>query len=78
MEEIAYPDIDDYLQYFPTELFSPGRAVNSGQRFGSDVHIYGISLFTHFLDGFYERDIIRRIWEELGRRKNPRLENFDL
>ena len=77
MEEVAYPEADDYLQYVSTVLLSPSRSIDSGARFGSDLHIYGISLFAHFLDGFYERDLIRQIWVEIAAQKSPRLENFD-
>jgi hypothetical protein len=77
MEEVAFPDVDDYLQYVPTVLLSPSRSINSGARFSSDLHVYGISLFAHFLDGFYERDIVRQIWQEISARANSRLENFD-
>ena len=77
MEEVAYPDVDDYLQYLPSFLNSPRRALNSGNRLGSDFHIYGTSIFSHFLDQRYSRQLNRLIWEELARRSSARLEHFD-
>ena len=77
MEEVAYPHIDDYLQYLPSFLDVPHRALNSGSRFGSGFHIYGTSIFSHFLDQHYGRQVNRLIWEELGRRSSAGLEHFD-
>ena len=77
MEEVAYPEIDDYLQYLPSFFKSPQRAVNSGSRLGPDFHIYGSAIFSHFLDQRYSRQLNRLIWEELARRSSARLEHFD-
>ena len=77
MEEVAYPEVDDYLQYVPSFLRSPEKSLDSGNRFSSDFHIYGASIFAHFLDQRYGRFMIRAIWEELGRSENAHLENFD-
>ena len=77
MEEVAYPEVDDYLQYVSSFLGYPEKSLDSGNRFSSDFHIYGASIFAHFLDQRYGRYLIRTIWEELGRRANAHLENFD-
>ena len=77
MEEVAYPHVDDYLQYLPSFLNSPHRALNSGSRLGGDFHIYGTSIFSHFLDQRYGREVNLWIWEELARRSSARLEHFD-
>jgi len=77
MEEVAYPKVDDYLQYIPSFLLSPEKALDSGSRLSSDFRMYGASIFAHFLDQRYKRSLIRAIWEELGRRANARPENFD-
>ncbi len=77
MEEVAYPAVDDYLQYLPSFLGAPQRALNSGNRVGADFHIYGTSIFSHFLDQQYGRHVNRLIWEEVGRRGNARLDNFN-
>lgn len=77
MEEVAYPEVDDYLQYLPSFLGAPQRALNSGSRVGADFHIYGTSIFSLFLDQRYGRHVNRLIWEEMGRRGHARLENFN-
>ena len=77
MEEVAYPEVDDYLQYLPSFLGSPHRALNSGSRVGADFHIYGTSIFSLFLDQRYGPHVNRLIWEEIGRRGDARLEHFN-
>ena len=77
MEEVVYPDVDDYLQYLPSFLGSPHRALNSGSRVGADFHIYGTSIFSLFLEQRYGPHVNRLIWEEVGRRGNARLEHFN-
>ena len=75
MEEVAYPHIDDYLQYLPHFLSIPQRALNSGRRGSS--HTYGTAIFSHFLDQHYSRDLNRLIWEELKERQSVDLAHFD-
>jgi hypothetical protein len=78
MEEVAFPEVDDYLQYVSSLLDQTERSIDSGSRFNtSDLHIYGISLFAHFLDQRFERALIRLTWEEIGRTFNAELANFD-
>ncbi len=75
MEEVAYPHIDDYLQYLTYFLSEPQRALNSG-KYGT-LHTYGSAIFSHFLDQRYSRELNRLIWEEVGRRKSVNLDHFD-
>ena len=75
MEEVAYPHIDDYLQYLTYFLSEPQRALNSGP-YGS-LHTYGAAIFSFFLDQRYGRELNRLIWEELGQRKSVHLDHFD-
>ena len=77
MEEVAYPEADDYLQYVRHFLAHPDRSLNSGSGLSSDYHMYGASLFAHFLDQRFERSLIRAIWEEVGRQASASLEHFD-
>ncbi len=77
MEEVAYPEVNDYLQYLSGFLRQPEKSLDSGSSFSSDYHIYGAALFAHFLDRRHERQLIRAIWEELGRRASAGLEHFD-
>jgi len=77
MEEVAYPEVNDYLQYLSGFVGQPGKSLNSGSGFSADYHIYGACLFAHFLDLRHGRDLIRAIWEELGSRSSAGLEHFD-
>ena len=74
MEEVAYPHIDDYLQYLIHFLSIPHRALNSN---ANDSHTYGSAIFSHFLDQHYGRDLNRLIWEELKERQSVNLDHFD-
>lgn len=75
MEEVAYPHIDDYLQYLTYFLSEPHRALNSG--FYRSLHTYGSAIFSYFLDQRYGRALNRQIWEEIGERKSVHLNHFD-
>ena len=75
MEEVAYPHIDDYLQYLTYFLGEPQRAVNSGVY--QSLHTYGSAIFSHFLDERYSRELNRLLWEELKERKSVHLDHFD-
>ena len=75
MEEVAYPHIDDYLQYLTYFLSEPHRAFNSGVY--RSLHTYGSAIFSYFLDQRYGRALNRQIWEEVGRRKSVHLDHFD-
>ena len=75
MEEVAYPHIDDYLQYLTYFLSEPHRALNSGV-FRS-LHTYGSAIFSYFLDQRYGRALNRQIWEEVGQHKSVHLDHFD-
>ena len=75
MEEVAYPHIDDYLQYLTYFLSEPRRALNSGRP--RELHLYGSAIFSFFLDQRYGRELNRLIWEELGQRKSVNLDHFD-
>ena len=73
MEEVAYPEADDYLQYLCDFIRSPERSLESptpGRR------VYGSAIFSHFLDQRYGRQVVREIWEEHARRESASLDNF--
>jgi hypothetical protein len=76
MEEVAYPEVDDYLIYLCSFLLDNSRSLDSG-RAGRDNHIYGATVFPHFLDQRYGRQVIRQIWEEHAMWANADLSNFD-
>ena len=75
MEEVAYPHINDYLQYLIHFLGEPQRALNSG--LPGKNHTYGSAIFSLFLDQRYGRELNRLIWEEVGQRKSVNLDHFD-
>ena len=76
MEEVAYPEVDDYLQYVPSVLRQPERALESGN-FTAETRIYGSAIFAHFLAQRFDRDLIRSVWEEMGVSNHARLVNFE-
>ena len=71
MEEVAYPHIDDYLQYLNHFLGKPYRALNSGACNSS--RIYGSALFSHFLDQRYGPALKPLIREELKQHPPDRI-----
>jgi hypothetical protein len=73
MEEVAHPEVDDYLQYLRYFLDQPERALES--ELGD--HHYGAVLFALFLDQRHERGLIRTTWEEWGRQRSAALVHFD-
>ena len=75
MEDVAYPEVDDYLQYLSFFMQRPWQSFEINNRISSTL--YGAAIFAHFLDQRYERALIRSIWEELGRAHNARLDKFD-
>ena len=77
MEEVAYPEIDDYLQYVPYFLGKPARSLDGGGSFTADYHIYGAAIFVHFLDQRYGRELVRIIWKEIGENRSAALVHFE-
>ncbi len=63
MEEVAYPHINDYLQYLTYFLSEPQRALNSGVY--RSLHTYGSAIFSLFLDQHYGSELESLIQEEL-------------
>ena len=62
MEEVAYPHIDDYLQYLTYFLGEPQRAVDSGVY--RSLHTYGSAIFSLFLDQRYGPELELLIRED--------------
>ena len=75
MEDVAYPEVDDYLQYLSFFMQQPWQSLEINSRVSNIP--YGAAIFAHYLDQRFERALIRSIWEELGSAHNARLENFD-
>jgi hypothetical protein len=77
MEEVAYPEVDDYVQYLDEFMLHPERAFDRGSPFDGDTHVYGAALFAHYLDQRFNRDLIRSTWEEFDRQERGAVELFD-
>ncbi|MEW6749959.1 MAG: MXAN_6640 family putative metalloprotease [Candidatus Latescibacterota bacterium] len=77
MEDVAYPEVDDYLQYVSSFLLHPEQSLDSGNRFATDFRIYGAAIWAHYLDQRHDRDLMRLIWEEMGQRGSASMEVFD-
>jgi hypothetical protein len=60
MEEIVYPDIDDYLQYLPD--FAHNVKVPLTQGGTNQLKIYGSAVWNHFLSHFLGNAAIRNAW----------------
>lgn len=76
MEDVAYPRVDDYLQYLCDFLDTPGRSIDSGNP-ALETHPYGAALFAHFLAQRHDPTLVRTIWEELGSQRSADLAHFD-
>ncbi|MDZ7370992.1 MAG: DUF6055 domain-containing protein [candidate division KSB1 bacterium] len=62
MEDVAYDEINDYLQYLPHYLSHLDEALYTF----NGIHEYGTALFLHMLEKKYERSIVRNLWEEFA------------
>ncbi|MDZ7345539.1 MAG: DUF6055 domain-containing protein, partial [candidate division KSB1 bacterium] len=62
MEDVAYDEINDYLQYLPHYL----NHLDEGIYTFNGIHEYGTALFLHMLEKKYERSIVRNLWEKFA------------
>jgi len=62
MEDYAYDDINDYLQYLPYYLGHPDQSFFTF----NGLHEYGSALFYMMLEQKYGPGIIRKIWEQFA------------
>lgn len=60
MEDVAYDDVNDYLQYLPGYFSSLN--VNFIEN-----NMYGFCVFFHMLEKKYQINIVRQIWQEFSR-----------
>ena len=63
MEDTAYDDVNDYVQYIPHYFISLDKSFYTF----NGLHEYGSCLFYHMLDQKYGLDIIRSIWENFAK-----------
>ncbi|RKY66298.1 MAG: hypothetical protein DRQ08_03340 [Candidatus Latescibacterota bacterium] len=73
MEDVAYDDVNDYYNYLSFFFNHPEVPLN---RYDG-AHEYGASVFAHFLEERFGRDIIRRMWEQIGRTQRVDLEIWE-
>ena len=74
MEDVAYTDVNDYYQYIPEFFRSPGVSLDQ-----EGLHMFGASVYAHYLAKVYGEASIRRSWEVLKERKpsDAGLEHYD-
>ena len=69
MEDVAYPDVNDFYQYiscpsnFSCFYDNPEASLDSGS-----FHPFGASIFAHHVEQVYGADAIKNVWELLKRR----------
>ena len=68
MEDIAYPEVNDYYQYLPDFFIDPTISLDRF-RF-RDRHPFGSTVFIHNLNSVFGPSVIRTSWEQLGVQKN--------
>ncbi len=71
IEDVAYDDVNDYLQYLPSYFARLDRSL----RTFDGIHEYGAGLFFHMLEKKYGYQLIRRLWETFAR--NELYESFE-
>ncbi len=64
MEEMAFPQVNDYLQYVRTFMQFPTRA------FHMESNSYGLCLYIHMLTKRFGTQVVNRIWDAF-RTKEP-------
>jgi len=62
MEDYAFDEINDYLQYLPYYLFSLDKSFF----YTDNLHEYGTCIFYKMLEQKYGAGIIRKIWEQFA------------
>ena len=63
MEDVVYPDVDDYLNYlagYGGHFRMPDKSFSS-----NDLIMYSRSLWGHFISKRYSRDVMRMCWEQV-------------
>lgn len=66
MEDVVYPDINDYYAYVPSRMNDPESSIDYAP--GGTAHPFGGAIFAHHLEQVYGIDAIRNVWVTLGNR----------
>jgi hypothetical protein len=61
IEDVLYPDINDYYFYLPA-LLNENISMHPFYS-GSGMQMYARAIFGHFIENRFGRDMMRRIWE---------------
>jgi len=64
MEEVAYDDINDYINYLDEFFRHPDYALT----LQNGIHEYAVGIFIMYIDKEYGRDVMVRTWDRIGRR----------
>ena len=60
MEDVVYPDINDFYAYVPGRLNDPEASLDEG-----GIHPFGGAVFAHHMEQVYGGDAVRSVWERL-------------
>ncbi|RPI03768.1 MAG: hypothetical protein EHM72_00520 [Calditrichaeota bacterium] len=65
LEDVAYDDVNDYIQYLPHYLSNLHRSL----RVYNGLHEYGAALYFHMLTQKYGQAIVLQFWQEFAHRE---------
>ena len=69
MEDVVYPDINDFYQYVSYFYKDPEASLD---KFSGSFHPFGGAVFPHHVEQIYGASAIRKVWETLNT-KNPQI-----
>jgi len=66
MEDVVYPEIDDYYAYVPSRFNDPESSLDYFP--GGTAYPFGGAVYAHYVEQVYGADAIRKVWETLKSR----------
>jgi hypothetical protein len=63
MEDVVYPDINDFYAYLPSRLNDPEASLDYFA--GGSAHPFGGAIFAHYIEQVYGISAVRTAWETL-------------
>jgi len=78
MEDVVYPDINDYYAYVPSRFNDPESSVDHFPP--GTAYPFGGAVFAHYVEQVYGIDAVREVWESLKSRapQTYRLSDIDV
>jgi hypothetical protein len=78
MEDVVYPEIDDYYAYVPSRMNDPESSVDYFP--AGTAYPFGGAIFAHYLEQVYGVDAVRNVWATLKSRapQTYRLSDIDV